>query len=156
MSKRTVRTVILQKAGFGQIERFFDTITTLSIASWLNKRYMPPRGVKTLCIKINGCPCKLFERVELCSSSSQAHCGPKRETASQPCALLITSLLEVAAFTGIFFPLNGAPDQYSNGIVVAMSFGFSLGDFFAVGQLAWNVYKSCTRFTPKRPLMVTN
>ena len=79
-----------------------------------------------------------------------------RDTASQPCALLITSLLEVAAFTGIFFPLNGAPDQYSNGIVVAMSFGFSLGDFFAVGQLAWNVYKSCTRFTPKRPLMVTN
>jgi hypothetical protein len=24
-----------------------------------------------------------------------------------------------------------------------MSFGFSVGDFVAVGQLAWNVYKSC-------------
>jgi hypothetical protein len=24
-----------------------------------------------------------------------------------------------------------------------MSFGFSVGDFFAVGQLAWSVYKSC-------------
>ena len=24
-----------------------------------------------------------------------------------------------------------------------MSFGFSVGDFITVGQLAWNVYKSC-------------
>jgi len=24
-----------------------------------------------------------------------------------------------------------------------MSFGYSVGDFLAVGQLAWNVYKSC-------------
>jgi hypothetical protein len=24
-----------------------------------------------------------------------------------------------------------------------MSFGFSIGDFVALGQLAWNVYKSC-------------
>jgi hypothetical protein len=25
------------------------------------------------------------------------------------------------------------------------AFGFSIGDFFAVGQLAWSVYKSCKR-----------
>ena len=31
-----------------------------------------------------------------------------------------------------------------------MSFGFSIGDFFAVGQLAWSVYKSCKR-NPLQP-----
>ena len=31
-----------------------------------------------------------------------------------------------------------------------MSFGFSIGDFFAVGKLAWSVYKSCMRYNPER------
>lgn len=38
-----------------------------------------------------------------------------------------------------------------------MSFGFSISDFFAVGQLAWQVYKSCkltTFFTPTKLTML--
>jgi mitogen-activated protein kinase kinase kinase len=39
---------------------------------------------------------------------------------------------------------HSGTDSFEKAAAVPMNFGFSIGDFFVVGQLAWNVYKSCT------------
>ena len=40
-------------------------------------------------------------------------------------------------------PIKTLPDISFFARIVAMSFGYAIGDFLAVGQLCWKVYKKC-------------